>query len=250
MGGLEPRGYHAFNLGVHAISTGLVVLVIVAAGRRLRDQGAIGLGRVGVLGMAVVAALLWACHPVQTATATYVIQRAESLAAMFALIAMLGLLESASSKRPRGWQALVVVSVVLAMASKPQPVLPAVLLVLDAGILTRSFSATWRARGGLHLLVIGATVATLVWTVALKGLIDTDGQRSGAGVGVVGVGPLDYAASQVRMIGVYAKVAVDPPPCGSTTVPSPCAGVDPRRRNRGHGDGHGRHRAQLFRRAW
>ncbi len=210
-GGLEPRGYHAFNLGVHAISTGLVVLVIVAAGRRLREHGAIGLGNVGVLAAAVVAALLWACHPVQTATATYVIQRAESMAAMFALIAMLGLIEAARSTRPRGWQVVVVISVVLAMASKPAAVaLPAILIVLDTGILTRSWSATRRARGGLHLVIIGATVATLVWTGALEGLIDTDGQRSGAGAGVVGVGPLDYAASQVRAIGVYAHVAVDP----------------------------------------
>lgn len=211
IGGLEPRGYHAFNLGVHAVSAALVVLVIVAAGRRLREREAIGLGDRGVLAVAVASALLWACHPVQTATATYVIQRAESLAALFSLLAMLALLHGVRSTTPRRWWALVIVSIVLAVASKPAAVvLPAVLLAIDAAILTGSCRAAWHARRALHLTAVAATIATLLATGALLGLVDTDGRRSGAGAGVVGVGPLDYAWSQVRAIGVYGRVAVDP----------------------------------------
>jgi predicted negative regulator of RcsB-dependent stress response len=211
IGGLEPSGYHVLNVIIHAIAATLVLGVVVEAGRRLRARGLVELDEPRLLGVGLAITLLWAMHPVQTATATYVIQRAESLAAMFGLLAIYALLRLATETASRGWAIGVVVATVFALGSKPAAVtLPVLLFAVDVAVVTGSVRASWRARRSLWIGVLLASVTTLVATGAVLGLIVTEGRRSGAGVGVVDVGPVEYAISQLGAIGVYARAFVDP----------------------------------------
>ena len=211
IGGLEPSGYHVLNVIIHAIAAVLVLGVVVEAGRRLRARGVIELDECRLFGVGLAITLLWALHPVQTATATYVIQRAESLAAMFGLLAIYALLRLVTETASRGWTIVVVVATVLALGSKPAAVtLPVLLFAVDVAVVTGSVRASWRARPSLWIGLLLATGLTLYATGAVLGLILTEGRRSGAGVGVVDVGPVEYAISQLGAIGVYARAFVDP----------------------------------------
>ena len=207
-GGMDPRGYHLFNLLVHVASTGLVCLVMLQGGRRLAERGVIGLGDRGLLAVAAAVALVWALHPVQTATATYVIQRAESLAASFSLLAILLLL--GAGRRPGAWRnILILVSIVMALGSKPTAVvLPALLLLVDWSIVAGSWRVLLDRRRGLHVAA-WSCLLVLMGTGAVQSLWRSEGL---AGVGFDGVGttPIAYAISQVSAAGVYARVLIDP----------------------------------------
>ena len=184
---------------------------MIEAGRRLRTRGRLGFDDRRLLGVGLVIALLWALHPIQTATATYVIQRAESLATLFGMLAVWALLRGQGSRPSRGWTAVVIGGVVLAVGSKPTAIVwPAILFAVDTAIVTGSPQASWQARRGLWIGTIVAVAAVLLATGAATGLLVTEGRRSGAGVGVVDVGPIEYAASQVRAVGLYAGLLVDP----------------------------------------
>ena len=78
LGGLDVRGYHAVNLAVHALAalTLFAILRRTFASPRLPRRYAEAAG-----GLALAAAALWAAHPLGTQAVTYVVQRAESLAA-------------------------------------------------------------------------------------------------------------------------------------------------------------------------
>lgn len=85
-GGFDVTGYHIFNLAVH-LSTALLVYALVVltfrspslAGSRLAPQAGTA---------ALLAALFFMVHPVQTQAVTYVVQRLTSLAALFYLLAI------------------------------------------------------------------------------------------------------------------------------------------------------------------
>ena len=79
--GLNPLPYHLTNVVIHMVNSFVVYLLL----RRLLRRGDF----VPALG-----ALLFLCHPLQTQAATYVIQRATSLAAGFYLLSLLFYLDS------------------------------------------------------------------------------------------------------------------------------------------------------------
>src|SRR5690606_28002105 len=68
IGALEVSGYHLGSLLIHAAAAGVMW-------GDVRGTPPVGGG-----GLAMVVAMLWELHPLQTAAVTYVVQRAESLA--------------------------------------------------------------------------------------------------------------------------------------------------------------------------
>ncbi|HLP25275.1 MAG TPA: hypothetical protein VK477_06335, partial [Acidobacteriota bacterium] len=86
--GLSVWSYHALNLAIHFGAALLLWSVL----RRISAVGD---------GVAIAAALLWAVHPLQTASVTYVVQRAESLAAFFVLLTLYAFLRYATEQAQR-----------------------------------------------------------------------------------------------------------------------------------------------------
>ncbi|HZY04315.1 MAG TPA: tetratricopeptide repeat protein [Anaeromyxobacteraceae bacterium] len=86
LGVLDPLGYHLFNVAVHLGSALLLYLLVTLA---FRAPALLGIGerRLPAPLVALFAALLFACHPLQTQAVTYVVQRFASLAALFYLLA-------------------------------------------------------------------------------------------------------------------------------------------------------------------
>lgn len=87
LGGYEPRGYLALNLGLHCLAALLVLHLL----------GQLGLAREPAL----AGALLFGLHPAQTEIVNYISSRSESMAGLFGLAAFSAYLQSL--KAPARW---------------------------------------------------------------------------------------------------------------------------------------------------
>lgn len=211
MGGLNPVGYHAFNFVVHALAAILLFMVVRASSDLLRRRGAISIGPRASDWVALAIALAWAIHPLQTASVTYVIQRAEVLAGFFGLLAVYAQIRSVHSGHPHRWLACMLIGVGLAIASKPTAVfLPAILLLFDGVVIGGGIRAALRARGSWYAGALVLVFSILWMTGVLSGLMENDEGLRGAGLGVAGSSSLEYAWLQLGALGLYAWEIFDP----------------------------------------
>ena len=102
-GGLEMPGYRLFNIAVHLLC-GLALYGVV---RRTAASVA----------LAFACALLWLVHPLQSQCINYIIQRRESLASLFYLLALYSAIRGFDANG-RGWYAVSILSCILSVASK------------------------------------------------------------------------------------------------------------------------------------
>ena len=219
LGGLNPWGYHATNLLIHVCAS----LVLFAVLKRLIHRVGI-LGAEGRLLVPFTIALLWAVHPIQTESVTYVSQRAESLMGLFYLLTVYGFArfvdEGPSGVPPRGtsesgqrgcrcrarWGWFSVGVCLLGMGTKEVMVTaPVIVLLYDrtfvAGTFREALRVRWRYHAGL----------AATW-VPLGFLVLRTGSRAGtAGFGS-GVAWWAYALTQLRGVAHYLRLSVWPHP--------------------------------------
>lgn len=84
VGGLDVAGYHAVNILIHIVNG---LLVFLLASFLMRSSVLAGKGLPGQQ-VALLSALLFVAHPVQTEAVTYITQRFASLATLFYLLAL------------------------------------------------------------------------------------------------------------------------------------------------------------------
>lgn len=86
LGGLDVTGYHLFNLAVHLGTAALVYVLVLLAFRtpRLVDSQLAPRATTAAL----LAALFFVAHPVQTQAITYIVQRLASLCTFFYLLSL------------------------------------------------------------------------------------------------------------------------------------------------------------------
>ncbi len=194
-GGLNPVGYHIVNLGIHALA-GLTLFGVV--------RRTLGPGR---LLLAWTAALIWAVHPLQTESVTYVVQRAESLMGLFYLLEFYCFIRAAQSLARGGaalWTTLSIVCCLLGMATKEVMVsAPLMVLLYDSAFLSGSWREALRQRGKIH----AARFATWIPMAAL--VLHTGGRGGTAGFGL-GISWWTYARTQFVSIVHYLRLALWP----------------------------------------
>jgi tetratricopeptide (TPR) repeat protein len=126
-GGLDVIGYHVFNLAVH-LATALLVYVLVLLSFRTPHLRESRLAPQAGL-PALLAALIFVVHPVQTMAVTFVVQRLTSLTTLFYLLAIVlyilaRLQAERGTPKPGSWKitglliAGSVISAILAMKTK------------------------------------------------------------------------------------------------------------------------------------
>ena len=165
---LETRGYHLVNIVIHFLSTVLVYFIF------LQTLSLSGSGRANIFGfgngdtwllhrekIALIGAILWSVHPVQTQAVTYVVQRMASMAAMFFFGSLLFYVYGrlASGFRSALWFALSAIFAMLSFATKENCLtLPLVVLLYDLFFIVRfNFQVTrkqWMIFGGILLATI------------------------------------------------------------------------------------------------
>ena len=205
--GEKVGSYHVVNLVIH----GLAALTLLGVLRRtLARQWRVALEDPGrgstVTWLAAAVAALWALHPLQTEAVTYVVQRAESLMALFYLLTLYAFLRAADAARPLPWLAGSVVWCALGMATKEVMVsAPLTILLYDRALVGGTFREAWRRRWKYHL-----ALAT-TWVILAGLVLSTEGRGGTAGFATL-VTPWQYLLTQCRAIGQYLRLAVWPHP--------------------------------------
>jgi tetratricopeptide (TPR) repeat protein len=189
MGGLQPGGYHAFNLVIHIAAALLLFGVIRRTLEPAQRHAAL---------LAAAVALLWALHPLNTQAVTYVIQRAESLMGLWYLLTLYSFI--------RGWKAASVLACLAGMATKePMVSAPLAVFLYDRTFIAGSYRAAWLR----HRAYYAALAST--WIV-LAGLVSSSHGRGGSAgfTSISAVGP--YVLTQSWAIVRYLRLALWPHP--------------------------------------
>lgn len=142
-----PIGFRVTNILIHALSATLVWSLLRTRGLRA------GLPELVASRAALLAALIFALHPVQTEAVTYISGRSSSLAACFCLLSLYCWVRSEQSEHARGaaaWLTSCCLCLALAVATKETAlVLPLALLLYSAD---RPMSATMKRLAPLLVL--------------------------------------------------------------------------------------------------
>jgi tetratricopeptide (TPR) repeat protein len=200
LGGGSVWGYHATNVAIHVLAS-LVLFGILARTLRGRLSAA-------APSAALAIALVWALHPLQTESVTYVVQRAESLMGLFYLLTLYCLIRGAELEPPRGraWYALCACSCLLGMGTKEvMASAPLVALLYDRTFLAGTFRGAWRLRRPLYCALASTWVALLL-------LVASSHSRGGSAGFGIGISPWDYARTQGPAIIHYLRLAFWPSP--------------------------------------
>jgi len=235
LGGLNVWGYHVTNLLIHTAAAWLLfgilrrTFLLPALPRRF--------GRAATW-LALAAALLWALHPLQTESVTYVSQRAESLMGLFYLLTLYCVIRGAGGARSAGvspaqadagetpalpvhcekgdyppsrrryarlWCAAAVLACLLGMATKEVMVTaPLMVLLYDRTFLAGSFGEALRRRRALYA-GLAATWVLLAYLVHSTGLIGRQDKLGAPGI-------FSYALSQPGVILRYLRLSLWPSP--------------------------------------
>ncbi|MCE9520598.1 MAG: tetratricopeptide repeat protein [Verrucomicrobia bacterium] len=217
--GLEVWGYHAVNLLIHVLA-GLTLFGIVRRTLlRLESSGRLNAGSASWL--ALLVALLWVVHPLQTESVTYMVQRAESLVGLFYLLTLYLSIRAMDAPWVRHWQIAAVFVCALGMMAKEVMVTaPMMILLYDSVFVTGSIRLAWRERWGFYLGLFATwavLAAIMLWAgEASLGLVKALlFQASGQGTVAAAVREmnwLDYALTQFGAIVQYLRLSIWPDP--------------------------------------
>jgi tetratricopeptide (TPR) repeat protein len=204
LGGSNVIGYHLTNLLIHF----LAALTLFGLARRtfllpsLREKFGVHASQ-----LAFAVSAIWALHPLQTESVTYIVQRAESLAGLFYLLTLYSFVRSTDTPaHARRWQIAALLACLAGMGSKEVMVsAPLIVFLFDRTFVAGSFATAWRARKKLHL----GFAAT--W-ILLALCITSTGNRGGT-VGVGGdLSIWKYLLTQCEAIPLYLRLVVWPHP--------------------------------------
>jgi len=154
--GLNPWGYHAVNIFLHALTSFLVYNLT----QKLLNRSFVSVELTQIKIAAFLAALIFALHPLHTQAVTYLAQRATVLAALFYILTLVLYFDLRSSwQEKRQWHYifLITVSFLLAITSKQNAYsLPGAMLLIE-GLFFKSKSVK-------KLLILLLVVMLLIGT--------------------------------------------------------------------------------------
>lgn len=206
LGQVYPVGYRLFNVLVHCAAA-LVLMDIVRRTLRLISERP-GAARWADL-LALQVALIWALHPLQTQSVTYVIQRCESMMGMFYLLCLYGLLRGSQSKKAWLWYALSIVALALGLRCKAVIVTaPVLLLLFDRAYLAAGWREILRKRWDVYLGLM--VIDRQLLLVAYDKLTSPRTISQVTPVGPESVTPWEYLSTQPQVILHYLRLALWP----------------------------------------
>lgn len=193
--------YHLFNLLVHILA-GLTLFGIVRHTLNtslLRER----FGRHS-FAIALVVAVIWEVHPLNTQSVTYVIQRCESLMGLFYLVTIYCFIRSLDSPRKRLWQGATIATCAAGMLSKQvMATAPIVVFLYDVVFVAGSVQLAWQQRRRLY----AGLAATWILTAATIAFAAPDPT---AGFSATLLSPWAYFLSQFSVIVHYLRLALWP----------------------------------------
>ncbi len=193
LGGLDPWGYRAGNVLLHAFNA----LLLFGLTRRI-------LTGPSATGLAAVVAGIWAVHPLNSEAVNYLTQRTELMMAACYLLTLYASVRAWDAPGRTAWTVTAVMACAAGMACKESMVTaPVAVVLLDRVFRYGSFAGAWAQRRQLYL----GLVAT--WGVLLL-LMVTVPRTSSAGFATTHVSTWTYLLNQTEMIVRYLRLAVWP----------------------------------------
>jgi len=157
--------FHCVNLLIHAVSV-LVLFELVRGSIEWWNRthpSSLNPNMTGFL-----AALFWGVHPLGTMAVTYIVQRHESLMAMFYLLTLLCLLRGHLAQRSWPWYLGSIVCCWLGMGAKEVMItVPLVALTFDRCILASSWKEVLTKRGWVIAMFLVPAAVLLVQTMSV-----------------------------------------------------------------------------------
>ncbi|MBU0638360.1 MAG: tetratricopeptide repeat protein [Planctomycetes bacterium] len=203
LGEFAVRGYHVFNLAVHV----LCALLLFGIVRRTLRSPLVGerFARSGDW-LALIIALLWTVHPLQTESVTYVVQRTELLMGMFYLLMLYCCIRGWAARRGWPWFVFAIAACALGMGSKEVMVsAPLMVLLYERAFVTGSFGVALRRRWPVYL----GLAAT--WII-LAALIIGGPRDESVGFGLKEFTALEYLKTQAGVLLWYLRLVIWPEP--------------------------------------
>lgn len=160
-------GYHVVNVLIHCLSA----LMLWAAMHHLLSRSPRLKGRYGgkECEIALLAALLWAIHPIQTQAVTYIVQRMASLSAMFCIFSIYAYLKMRTASNRWAfstWLGICAIGFLLALGSKQNAaILPVLLLLIEIAFFQANETLAFKKRG--IWMVVGIMALALIGAVLL-----------------------------------------------------------------------------------
>ncbi|NQU10975.1 tetratricopeptide repeat protein, partial [bacterium] len=206
--------YHLVNLLVH-LAAGL--LLWRTAVRTLGFPRVPAAIRADAEALGFAVALIWLVHPLATEAVTYLVQRTESLMAMFFLATLYLAIRAAGSPTPGRWHAAAVGTCALGMGCKEVMVVcPLVILAYDHVFLPGPWRERWRRRRGLYL----GLAATWFWL----GFLVATTPRPATGFGFGALTPWTYLKTEAGVVVHYLQLCFWPHPLVIDYADWPLAG--------------------------
>ena len=196
--GLNVVGYHATNLVLH-LACALLLFAIVRTTARLPH---VGLGDDADV-IAAATAAIWAVHPLQTGTVTYISGRSESLMALWYLASLYAAIRAHRSRHPARWHLGAIVACAIGMVCKESMVTaPVAIALYDRAYIYERWSDALRQRWRIY----GGLAAT--WVILAVLLMDAPHSES-AGF-AAGTSVWTYLLNQALVIPQYLRLAAWP----------------------------------------
>jgi tetratricopeptide (TPR) repeat protein len=199
-GGLDTTPYHITNLAIHILAAWFLFGIITnTLGKSRKYQP-------NATCIALIASCLWAVHPLQTESVTYIIQRCESLTGLCMLLTLYCATRIHSSAYPHRWQIATVAAAALSMTTKEISIITPLLILLYEYAFRRQHDLKMNRGYYLALLLTPAVL------VGLALLAPPDYGGDTAGFGFQAITPYHYALTQFRCVAYYLRLALYPSP--------------------------------------
>jgi protein O-mannosyl-transferase len=208
--------YHVVNIVIHTVAALLLFGVLRLTLLLPRFGGRFATSAPWLAGSV---AAVWAVHPLQTESVTYIVQRAESMMGMFALLSLYASVRASKDGGRLRWQALAIVSMGLGMASKPvMVVVPLLVLLYDVVFLEGGVRDLLRQRWRFYLLLAST------WLIPAVLLSMPNESSTSAGFGPGRLGSWGYLLTQCDVVVHYLRRCVWPDPLCIDYAWSPVSG--------------------------
>jgi tetratricopeptide (TPR) repeat protein len=200
---LDTTTYHLVNIGIHIAAAltlfSLVRFALKYYGGQLQQHSDL---------IAFGAALLWAVHPLQTQSVTYLVQRGESLCGLFYLLCLSSAVHICRSKKPQYHsQLLLVLYFLLGVFTKAVIITaPISILIWDKLVARSSWKEIARKRSPMY---VGMVIASCLFGSHICSIHE---RITAAGVGTSEhtTTPIEYLGTQSEIILHYIQLSFWP----------------------------------------
>lgn len=206
IGGTEVVGYHLVNIAIHLATSFLVFLLLK---RVFPDR----------MLLALIGALIFVAHPLQTQAVTYTVQRMTSLAALFFLLALylyVQFRETSAGRRARRWlfySSALLCGALAVLVKQNTAVLPVAILLFDRYFLCRVKDPVWRRQIGyaapFALAPLWLAVEALLVPVFSTGGVSNVGGMPDL-VHLRNLSPINYLVTEFSVIWHYLRLLFIP----------------------------------------